>query len=54
MTAIEHRRDHLHYQPQVDLRNGALLAVEALARSMPPTRGMIPPPSSSGSQNEPA
>ncbi|UGT59115.1 putative bifunctional diguanylate cyclase/phosphodiesterase [Nocardia asteroides] len=33
----------LHYQPEVDLRTGRVLAVEALVRWQHPTRGLLPP-----------
>ncbi len=33
----------LYYQPQIDLRTGAIAGVEALARWQHPTRGMISP-----------
>ena len=33
----------LHYQPEVDLRDGRVLAVEALVRWQHPTRGILPP-----------
>ena len=32
-----------HYQPQVDLRDGHLVALEALSRWQHPQRGLIPP-----------
>lgn len=33
----------LHYQPQIDLRSGAIVGLEALLRWRHPSRGMIPP-----------
>jgi diguanylate cyclase (GGDEF)-like protein len=39
--AIEGNGLRLHYQPEVDLRTGRLLAVEALVRWQHPTRGLI-------------
>lgn len=33
----------LHYQPEVDLRTGRIVAVEALVRWQHPTRGLLPP-----------
>ncbi|MGW1743371.1 bifunctional diguanylate cyclase/phosphodiesterase [Nocardia sp. NPDC001965] len=33
----------LHYQPEVDLRTGRIVAMEALVRWMHPTRGLLPP-----------
>jgi len=33
----------LHYQPKVGMGDGRILGVEALARWMHPTRGMVPP-----------
>ena len=41
--AIEHDRLTLAYQPIVDLRDGRIVAVEALARWSHPTRGDVPP-----------
>lgn len=41
--AIEHERLSLAYQPIVDLRDGRIVAVEALARWLHPTRGEVPP-----------
>jgi diguanylate cyclase (GGDEF)-like protein len=41
--AIEGRRLELHYQPQVDLSTGEIVAVEALVRWPHPDRGLIPP-----------
>jgi len=40
--AIESDGLRLHYQPEVDLRTGRLLAVEALVRWEHPTRGLLP------------
>ncbi len=34
----------LHYQPQLDLRTGAIVAVEGLLRWAHPERGLVPPP----------
>jgi diguanylate cyclase (GGDEF)-like protein len=42
-AAIDERRLELHYQPQVDLRSGAVPAVEALLRWPHPRLGSIPP-----------
>lgn len=40
--AIESNDLRLHFQPEVDLRTGQLLAVEALVRWQHPTRGLLP------------
>jgi diguanylate cyclase (GGDEF)-like protein len=40
--AIDDRALCLHYQPEVDMRDGRLLAVEALVRWEHPTRGLLP------------
>ena len=42
-TAIGERRLELHYQPQVNLRDGRVSAVEALLRWPHPRLGFIPP-----------
>ena len=39
--AIENDGLRLHFQPEVDLRDGRLLAVEALVRWEHPTRGIL-------------
>jgi diguanylate cyclase (GGDEF)-like protein len=39
--AVEHRQLLLHYQPELDLRTGQVLAVEALLRWWHPTRGLL-------------
>ncbi len=40
--AIESNDLRLHFQPEVDLRTGKLLALEALVRWQHPTRGLLP------------
>ncbi len=42
-TAIEKGGLVLHYQPQLDLRSGEVLAVEALVRWVHPRLGFLPP-----------
>ena len=42
-SAVEGERLVLHYQPQVDLRNGEVVAAEALVRWPHPRLGLIPP-----------
>ncbi len=46
-AALRNRQLYLHYQPRVDSRDGKIAGVEALARWSHPTRGMVPPTSSS-------
>jgi diguanylate cyclase (GGDEF)-like protein len=41
--ALEHNEFVLHYQPQVDTRNGTVVGAEALVRWQHPEKGMIPP-----------
>ncbi len=41
--AIDRNELELHYQPQIDLRNGTITAVEALLRWPHPLLGSIPP-----------
>jgi diguanylate cyclase (GGDEF)-like protein len=41
--AIEQRALALHYQPQLDLRTGRIVAVEALLRWPHPRLGLVPP-----------
>ncbi|AHF04491.1 diguanylate cyclase [Marichromatium purpuratum 984] len=41
--ALERDEILLHFQPRVDLRDGRLLSLEALARWQHPERGLIPP-----------
>ncbi len=42
-SAVDNEELGLHYQPQVDLRTGETVAVEALVRWPHPRLGMIPP-----------
>ncbi|MBW7903157.1 MAG: EAL domain-containing protein [Rhodocyclaceae bacterium] len=42
-VALEKGQFILHYQPQVDLRDGRVLGVEALVRWQHPTRGLVFP-----------
>jgi predicted signal transduction protein with EAL and GGDEF domain len=42
-SALTLRQFVLHYQPQLDLRNGRLSGVEALVRWQHPQRGLVPP-----------
>ena len=42
-TAIEEHQLELHYQPQLDLRSGRVVAVESLIRWAHPRLGMVPP-----------
>jgi diguanylate cyclase len=42
-TAIDEHQLVLHYQPQLDLRTGEIVAVESLLRWIHPRMGIIPP-----------
>ncbi|NZA26447.1 sensor domain-containing phosphodiesterase [Luteimonas sp. SJ-92] len=42
-AAIQEGQIELHYQPRVDSRDDRIIGVEALARWMHPTRGVVPP-----------
>ncbi len=41
--ALEKNQFHLHYQPQIDLKSGKIIGVEALIRWTHPELGMVPP-----------
>ncbi|MDJ0942723.1 MAG: EAL domain-containing protein [Kiloniellales bacterium] len=41
--ALERREFLLHYQPQVDMRQGRIIGFEALLRWQHPERGLVPP-----------
>jgi len=41
--ALERQEFRLHFQPQIDLRDGKIIGAEALIRWMHPERGLIPP-----------
>ncbi|RUP25156.1 MAG: EAL domain-containing protein [Curvibacter sp.] len=41
--ALEHGRFELHYQPQINIRNGDIVGCEALLRWREPGLGLIPP-----------
>ena len=42
-VAVETNQFELHYQPQLDSRNGRVIGVEALVRWLHPRDGLIPP-----------
>lgn len=41
--AVRQQQFLLHYQPQIDIRSGQIVGVEALVRWQHPTDGMVPP-----------
>jgi diguanylate cyclase (GGDEF)-like protein len=41
--ALTRQQFELHYQPQVDIDTGGVIALEALVRWRHPTRGLVPP-----------
>jgi EAL domain-containing protein (putative c-di-GMP-specific phosphodiesterase class I) len=42
-AALEAGHIEVHYQPQVDIKTGAVIGLEALARWRHPERGLVPP-----------
>jgi len=42
-SALQQQEMHLHYQPKIDLKTGAVFGAEALLRWTHPDRGEIPP-----------
>ena len=42
-TGLQNGEFSLHYQPKIDIKSGAVIGVEALARWNHPVRGFIPP-----------
>jgi diguanylate cyclase (GGDEF)-like protein len=41
--AVQERQLRLYYQPEVELRSGRIVGLEALVRWRHPTRGLVPP-----------
>ena len=41
--ALERDEFRLHFQPQIDIASGSVVAVEALIRWQSPTMGLVPP-----------